>query len=85
MGSGDTANFFIPQFQNVSNILARVTGNNPSKLFGTVGVDTNLVGMPTEGYGFSNDAAGSFGPPAFEAAAVEVTEGKAAATVSVRY
>ncbi len=48
-------------------------------------LDTNLVGMPTEGYGFSNDAAGSFGPPAFDAAAVTVTAGKAAASVTLRY
>ena len=26
-------------------------------------LDANLVGMPTEPWGFSNDAAGSFGPP----------------------
>ena len=29
-------------------------------------LDTNLVGLPTEPYGFSNDARGSFGPPEFE-------------------
>lgn len=28
-------------------------------------LDTNIVGLPTEGYGFSNDAKGKFGPPAF--------------------
>lgn len=26
-------------------------------------LNTNLVGMPTEAYGFSNDARGVFGPP----------------------
>ncbi|MYE01735.1 MAG: DUF2141 domain-containing protein, partial [Alphaproteobacteria bacterium] len=26
-------------------------------------LDTNLLGMPTEGYGFSNEARGAFGPP----------------------
>ena len=31
-------------------------------------LDTNLVGIPTEATGFSNDAAASFGPPDFEAA-----------------
>jgi len=39
VGSGDTANFF---GQGASNILSRVTGSNPSNLFGTVGVDTQL-------------------------------------------
>jgi uncharacterized protein (DUF2141 family) len=28
-----------------------------------------LFGKPTQGYGFSNNAAGSFGPPDFNAAA----------------
>lgn len=35
-------------------------------------LDANLLGVPTEGYGFGNDAAGSFGPPAFDDAAVTV-------------
>lgn len=29
-------------------------------------LDTNLFGLPTEGYGFSNNAEGTFGPPPFE-------------------
>ncbi len=29
-------------------------------------MDTNLVGKPTEGYGFSNNVVGKFGPPPFE-------------------
>lgn len=29
-------------------------------------LDTNAFGIPTEGFGFSRDATGSFGPPAFE-------------------
>lgn len=29
-------------------------------------MDTNLVGKPTEGYGFSNNVIGKFGPPPFE-------------------
>ena len=31
-------------------------------------LDTNFMGVPTEAYGFSNDARGRFGPPSFEAA-----------------
>ena len=31
-------------------------------------LDKNLMGIPTEDYGFSNDARGAFGPPKFEAA-----------------
>jgi uncharacterized protein (DUF2141 family) len=33
-------------------------------------LDKNFLGMPTEPYGFSNDARGSMGPPSFDAAAV---------------
>ena len=29
-------------------------------------LDTNWMGIPKEGYGFSNNASGKFGPPAFE-------------------
>lgn len=35
-------------------------------------LDTNFVGFPKEGFGFSNDAMGRFGPPSFEQAAFEV-------------
>ena len=35
-------------------------------------LDTNLIGMPTERYGFSNDAKGNRAAPAFEAAAISV-------------
>ena len=31
-------------------------------------LDANAVGMPIEPYGFSNDAAGNFGPPSFDQA-----------------
>jgi len=31
-------------------------------------LDMNAIGMPTEPYGFSNNASGNFGPPSFEAA-----------------
>lgn len=35
-------------------------------------LDTNLMGMPTERYGFSNDAKGNRAAPDFEAAAIRV-------------
>lgn len=37
-------------------------------------IDTNFLGIPKEPYGFSNNAKGSLGPPAFEAAAFELNE-----------
>jgi len=40
-------------------------------------LDTNTVGMPLEGLGFSNDATAEVGPPAFKDAAFELgTENK---------
>jgi uncharacterized protein (DUF2141 family) len=35
-------------------------------------LDTNVWGVPTEGYGFSNDALGFLSAPSFDAAAVTV-------------
>lgn len=35
-------------------------------------LDANMVGMPTEPYGFSRDAKGQFGPPKFDDAAIKV-------------
>lgn len=37
---------------------------------GNATLDTNLLGLPVERYGFSRDARGSFGPPDFQDAAV---------------
>jgi len=31
-------------------------------------IDTNILGIPTEDYGYSNDASGWFGPPSWEKA-----------------
>ncbi len=31
-------------------------------------IDTNFLGIPTEDYGYSNDASGWFGPPSWEKA-----------------
>jgi uncharacterized protein (DUF2141 family) len=39
-------------------------------------LDTNLVGKPTEGYGFSNNVTGKFGPPPFEKWLFELKEDK---------
>ena len=47
-------------------------------------LDTNLLGIPTEGYGFGNGAAGSFGPPDFEAASIAVN-GKTNVALPIGY
>lgn len=47
---------------------------------------TGFMGMPTEGYGFSRDAAGRFGPPSFEAASLELVAGQASRVrIRMRY
>ena len=38
-------------------------------------LDMNAMGIPTEPYGFSNNASGSFGPPKFEQALLTPTAG----------
>ena len=50
---------------------------------GNAKLDTNLVGMPTERYGFSNDAKGNRGAPGFDAAAIGV-EADVKTTVHLR-
>jgi uncharacterized protein (DUF2141 family) len=44
-------------------------------------LDRNSLGVPTEGYGFSNDAQGSGGPPKFAQAAFDF-DGKTSKTIS---
>ena len=39
-------------------------------------MDTNLIGKPTEGYGFSNNVIGKFSPPPFEKWLFEITGDK---------
>ena len=47
-------------------------------------MDSNAIGIPTEPYGFSNDAAGNFGPPAFEAAKFVVSKDNKAITITIK-
>lgn len=37
-------------------------------------INTNFMGIPKEGYGFSNNAKGKFGPPPFDKMIFEVTQ-----------
>jgi uncharacterized protein (DUF2141 family) len=39
-------------------------------------LDTGLFGVPSEGYGFSRDARGTFGPPSFDDARIELDSGE---------
>ncbi|MBK8497596.1 MAG: DUF2141 domain-containing protein [Flavobacteriales bacterium] len=47
-------------------------------------LDTNWLGIPTEPYGFSNDAMGTFGPPAFKDASFVVGEGRSTIRIKMR-
>ena len=48
-------------------------------------MDFNFLGMPLEGYGFSNDASGVLGPPSFEAAAFQLKARASFVPVTMRY
>lgn len=48
-------------------------------------LDRNVLGIPTEGHAFGNDATGFMGPPAFADAAVTVGEEPATASASMMY
>jgi uncharacterized protein (DUF2141 family) len=48
-------------------------------------LDTNFLGIPTEGYGFSNNARGTFGPPSYSKSRVILKEGVNRATVQLNY
>ena len=47
-------------------------------------LDTNLIGVPTEGYGFSNNVLDTFGPPPFEKWIFEIKE-NTNITLKVKY
>ena len=47
-------------------------------------LDSNMMGIPKEGYGFSNDAVGTFGPPSFEKAKFQLV-GSQKIVVTMRY
>jgi len=59
-------------------VLAYQDENDNGKL------DRNVIGIPSENYGFSRGARGKFGPPSFEDAAIEVRDGTANATVKLQ-
>jgi uncharacterized protein (DUF2141 family) len=48
-------------------------------------MDFNFLGMPLEGYGFSNDAAATFGPPSFDAASFKLSPRNSYVPVKMRY
>lgn len=47
-------------------------------------LDRSNLGPPSEPYGFSNDARGTFGPPKFDKAAIELLPGQHTIQIRVR-
>lgn len=47
-------------------------------------LDKNVLGMPTEDYGFSNNARGFMGPPRFEAAAITLDTTDKVITITLK-
>ena len=47
--------------------------------------DTSFIGLPREGYGFSNGARALLGPPAFEDASVEFVRSSAETDLPMNY
>ncbi len=48
-------------------------------------LDTNVLGVPKEGYGFSNDAQGWLGAPSFEAASFQYDGRNLELTIDMHY
>lgn len=48
-------------------------------------MNTNFVGIPTEGFGFSNNKLGVAGPPSFQRASIELKGGTNRALIKLRY
>ena len=48
-------------------------------------LDTNLFGVPKEGFGFSNDVMGSFGPPPFEKSKLTWSGNSDPISIKLRY
>lgn len=52
---------------------------------GNGSLDSNAIGMPIEPWGFSNDAAGTFGPPSFDDAAFDLGADGASITIHLNH
>ena len=52
---------------------------------GNAKLDRNQMGIPTEGYGFSNGATAKFGPPEFKQTALAVGAAPVVAAINLQY
>jgi uncharacterized protein (DUF2141 family) len=52
---------------------------------GNDAMETDVIGRPSEGYGFSNDSRGRFGPPGFDDAAFDVVNDPTEVRIMLEY
>jgi len=48
-------------------------------------LDSNAFGIPKEGFGFGNNALGSFGPPSFEKAKIKIADQDVKQDIKLKY
>jgi uncharacterized protein (DUF2141 family) len=48
-------------------------------------LDSNVMGIPKEGFGFGNDAMGMFGPPSFDKAKITLTDKPQTQVIKMKY
>jgi len=48
-------------------------------------LDSNALGIPKEGFGFGNNALGSFGPPSFEKAKIKIADQDVKQDIKLKY
>ena len=48
-------------------------------------LDTNFMGIPKEGFAFGNNAMGTFGPPSFDKAKVNVSDNAVQQKITLKY
>lgn len=48
-------------------------------------LDSNMIGIPKEGFAFGNNAMGTFGPPSFEKASVSLNGKTAKQVIDLKY
>jgi uncharacterized protein (DUF2141 family) len=75
----DRLNLSVPGLPPGKYAVAAYADNN-----GNSRMDRNVLGVPTEIYGFSNNARGRFGPPNFAEAAFELGDGTVAQSIHLK-
>lgn len=48
-------------------------------------LDRNWIGMPKEGYGFSKNVMGKFGPPTYNSASFDLNQDKSKINITMKY